>query len=563
MKDLLVTITDKNASFGRPELTAACRGHNNKGVVLNYFIFEASKEAKKNGINKDEVEYVEIERTQEMVLKGIHGATQSKKTLTSYTNQFQEWRFIDADPYHHKYRVYFKNIQAAIDNPPPVDLPKPRGASAKKNKGEANDTNGNFAISPNGKNTICNHEDEMVKMRFQMVNLASQMVKLSFEIVKLQSGQSSESASEEASSTIFDPLESIRLLENIKENISVSSDTPPTQFFSSLGLSGDTHAQSNPSRYHGTTVLSHNTAYAEINGNNNNNYAVCDTSSISQHQSPVTSYAQQEVVNVPNTPSPTTSTQPSAITPSSVRDNPSTGIVDSGSHAHSHEDKQDVEQQSIQDNASNRIAKGTINEKQEKENVEAVAIRDEITVKLFPEVDTPPQVKETSKKRNQRNKQSKDAVNIAEAAIRKQVHAWVLKRRGYSLQGRATAGQVINENKAVVTIAHMLYLHEHENNTEDGCTWEELNYEWDYLSQHNKYWRQPDNRKRIGAEIILRMFAETVHDYRTQQRSGSPTRPIAATPGSQQYVDLIHETAHAFMEKEINTEYDEAYAAFL
>src|SRR4051794_25612409 len=125
MKDLLVTITDKNASFGRPELTAACRGHNNKGVVLNYFIFEASREAKKKGINKDEVEYVEIERTQEQIIEGVHGATQSKKTINLYTKQFQEWGFVDADTYHHKYKVYFKNIQAAIDNPPPVDSPKP------------------------------------------------------------------------------------------------------------------------------------------------------------------------------------------------------------------------------------------------------------------------------------------------------------------------------------------------------------------------------------------------------------------------------------------------------
>jgi hypothetical protein len=244
MKDLLVTITDKNASFGRPELTSACRGHNNKGVVLNYFIFEASREAKKKGINKDEVEYVEIERTQEQIIEGVHGATQSKKTINLYTKQFQEWGFVDADSYHHKYKVYFKNIQAAVDSPPPIDSPKPRGAHAKKDGEGTNDTNGKNAISPDSKNTICNHEDEMVKMRFQMVNLASEMVKMSFEIAKLRNGQSCEDASGDASSHIFDPLESIRLLESIKENIYVSNDTSHTQnpptFSSQLGENDET-----------------------------------------------------------------------------------------------------------------------------------------------------------------------------------------------------------------------------------------------------------------------------------------------------------------------------------
>lgn len=105
--------------------------------------------------------------------------------------------------------------------------------------------------------------------------------------------------------------------------------------------------------------------------------------------------------NVPNTSSPTTSTQPTTTTPSSVRDNLESSIVDSGSHAHSVEHAQDVEQKSIQDDASNRIAKGTINEK---ENIEAVAIRDEIAVTLFPEVDNSTQSKEKGKRRSQRTK---------------------------------------------------------------------------------------------------------------------------------------------------------------
>lgn len=338
MKDLLVTITDKSSSFGRAALTAACRGHNNMGVVLNYLVYEASVEAKSKHINKDEVEYVEITRTQETILKGIHGATQSKKTINLYTKQFQEWRFVDADSYHHKYKVYFKNIQAAIDKPPPIDPPKPRGVHAKKDT--ANDTNGKNAISPDSKNTICNHEDEMVKMRFQMVNLASEMVKMSFEIAKLRNGQSCESAPEEASSHIFDPLESIRLLESIKENIYVSNDTLHTQFSSfSSQPSGDTNDQIHLSVNNNTDIyLSSDNATDARTGRDS---ASSDNfSGTHQHQLPVV----QEVTNVPNTPSPTTSTRSSTPAPSGVRDNPSSIPTDPSLSPNGMEDIKDVEQ---------------------------------------------------------------------------------------------------------------------------------------------------------------------------------------------------------------------------
>lgn len=327
---------------------------------------------------------------------------------------------------------------------------------------------------------------------------------------------------------------------------------------------GDTNAQKHLQVTRGSsdTMLSNSYNAATNTTKCNTSLSGDDTHSTHQYQSPATRHSQQEeVTNANLTPSPS-STRSSTPASSSVRDNPSTEHADTSSCAHGMEDIKNVEQKSIQDKQSNPIAKGTTNERKEEESIIGdLAIRDALNdtqLSLLPDMPS-------NEKPNKPKGKNKNAVNINEAAIRKQVHAWINEKRGYPLQGRATVGQVINENKAVITLAHMLYLHEHENNTEDGCTWEELNYEWDYLSQHNKYWRQPDNRKRIGAEIILRMFAETVHDYRTQKRSGSQTRPVAATPGSQQYVDLIHEAAHAFLnkEKEINTEYDEAYAAFL
>jgi len=237
--NLLVTMTDKSGSFGRTPLTAACRGHNDMGTVLNYFLYEASKEAKKKGIDKENVEFIEIERSQKDIIDELHGAVKSKKTLTFYSRKFQEWEFVDGDPYHHIYRVYFKNIQRAVDNPPPADPSKPRGIHAKKAKDEPNDTNGKNTICTDGKNSPDERDEKIAFLEGEVVNLRSEMAKMRFEMPKmifqmlnLPFPQSSEESSEAALSSVTEPLDSLRVIKSNKEYVPIGTADQTTELLS-------------------------------------------------------------------------------------------------------------------------------------------------------------------------------------------------------------------------------------------------------------------------------------------------------------------------------------------
>jgi hypothetical protein len=126
-----------------------------------------------------------------------------------------------------------------------------------------------------------------------------------------------------------------------------------------------------------------------------------DTNGTHQHQFPATRHSQQEVTNVPNTPSPTTGTRSSTPASSSVRDNLGASTADTSSSPHGVENKQDVEQKSMQDKQSNLIAKETT--KDEGKHVDELAIREVEQVTLFSEVNTIPS--STNKRRTRTNKQ--------------------------------------------------------------------------------------------------------------------------------------------------------------
>lgn len=114
-------------------------------------------------------------------------------------------------------------------------------------------------------------------------------------------------------------------------------------------------------------------------------------------------------------------------------------------------------------------------------------------------------------------KKSNPSVSEEEKALVNEVHTWVNRKRGYSLQGRGTVKQCIDENKACISLANLLYRGIHLNDTE-GCTWEDLEKEWAHIAQHDRYWSQPENRRRIGANALLQMFAQTMEIVRSQSK---------------------------------------------
>jgi hypothetical protein len=107
-------------------------------------------------------------------------------------------------------------------------------------------------------------------------------------------------------------------------------------------------------------------------------------------------------------------------------------------------------------------------------------------------------------------KKVKPVVPEEELTLRKEVHLWVNQRRGYSLQNRATTKQIIDENTACITLGHMLYIAQYEQNIEEGCVWDDLSFVWDYSVKNDKYWSQPNNKSRFGAHALLQMFAQTI-----------------------------------------------------
>src|SRR5690349_12887211 len=54
---------NEKGSFGRPSLCVACRGNSDIGVVLNYFLFEASVEAEREKIDTTQVDFIRLHRT--------------------------------------------------------------------------------------------------------------------------------------------------------------------------------------------------------------------------------------------------------------------------------------------------------------------------------------------------------------------------------------------------------------------------------------------------------------------------------------------------------------------
>jgi hypothetical protein len=121
------------------------------------------------------------------------------------------------------------------------------------------------------------------------------------------------------------------------------------------------------------------------------------------------------------------------------------------------------------------------------------------------------------KKARATTKKSTPSVSEQEKTLVNEVHTWVNRKRGYSLQGRGTVKQCIDENKACIALANLLYRGIHLNDPE-GCTWEDLEKEWTYIANHDRYWSQPEHRRRIGAHALLQMFAQTMEIVRNQSK---------------------------------------------
>jgi hypothetical protein len=154
-------------------LTAACKGNVNLANLLNYLLFEAAREAKKQGIKKNDAEYIEIKRKQDTIIQGLskHNKTLSKRTLHMRMLNLTSLTYISADTYHHTYRVYHHIIEKAFQSPPEVEKAKPRGrhAASKASSDEMEDVTFNSKFTSSSK-------DEIIKALLDEVNALKEKV---------------------------------------------------------------------------------------------------------------------------------------------------------------------------------------------------------------------------------------------------------------------------------------------------------------------------------------------------------------------------------------------------
>ena len=175
-------------------LTAACRGNEKLANILNYFLDVAAREAKRQNIDIEKVDYIEIKRLQDNIVAGLerHNKGASKKTIRDRMVILTSLSYLDMDAYHNTYRIYFRNIQSGMHNPPESEKPKLRGRHVKRLQNACQDGNFNLKV----KSTISaqdgnfNFQEEMVILRRQMLDLTSQMSNLTFEKSNLTSQMS-------------------------------------------------------------------------------------------------------------------------------------------------------------------------------------------------------------------------------------------------------------------------------------------------------------------------------------------------------------------------------------
>jgi hypothetical protein len=170
--------------------------------------------------------------------------------------KLQSWQFLQCDAHRQTYKVYFRNIQNAMDNPPPSEKAKPRGIHARKltQQSEEQSEDGKSTIS--SKSTVSTQKDkkrivlleqEVVNLQSQLVNLQSEMVKIQDQMVNLQSSESHERACRAALEAKIEALYNTNILSNIDTN--TISFAPTEQNAEPLASSNDFATQQQTSLF--------------------------------------------------------------------------------------------------------------------------------------------------------------------------------------------------------------------------------------------------------------------------------------------------------------------------
>jgi hypothetical protein len=109
----VVTFPQENMIVRRPSLKRICQGNADLAELMSYFLYEASKETNRQGIDPQLVRSVTLYRTQEDVLYGIDYNT-SRKSMGQNISKLEQLGFLKAIPQQHAYVVFVENIRQVL-----------------------------------------------------------------------------------------------------------------------------------------------------------------------------------------------------------------------------------------------------------------------------------------------------------------------------------------------------------------------------------------------------------------------------------------------------------------
>lgn len=488
---------DKLTRHLKTSLVAACYGNERIADVLDQLMCAASWEAKNKGYPEKE-KVVRIKRTAQEILDMLQFPT-SRRTLNTYLHQLNEWGYVLSQPYQRDFDVHFETIQVAIDNPP-AQPEKSCSEGLQEKGGKCADLPPSEREEKGGK---------VAMLSTKVANLHKKVETLSTNVASLATFQTRLEALEKlVQDHFFGATDITGNTTNITGNNVVASHNALT--FTLLTEEDFQDIEKKMAKVLHQGNMQNDTPLTPA-GNNlpTQEPGFPQSSTLPENtEPPFLDNASSEPPNRQKTGSEETqpiNTQPAQDTPS------------------------ESQRRGQESTSSTQAVNGTSNQATEQgEQASGVSDSQSTTQKT-----QRGRGKNTGKEEKPASpKKAKPVVPAEEMTLRKEVHIWINQRRGYSLQNRATTKQIIDENTACITLGHMLYVTQYEQNIEEGCTWDDLSFVWDFSVKNDKYWSQPNNKSRFGAHALLQMFAQTI--VKRKPNNVTPMRPTNNPPEKQE-----------------------------
>lgn len=456
--------TEKLSAFGRPCFDAACRGNNRIGRVLNYFVYEASREVERCKIDLSTIEgkVVILQRTHDAILKAL--GHMSEKTLITYLKKLTTWGYVLSVPYQKVYTVCLGAIEQAIQTPPEAEKrTRPHGATRKKG---CNIT----TFQPDEMSEACQGDlqQKVVMLQKKVEQLQKKIDTLQPLFDLLQPFNVREASPQDILRAILGPLDSLGS-EAYERESTITHKSPGDEDTETPSLSCMEQENDSESLWLSEKAQEIDSLLREV-CSQTCSLPVADVFGEQDEDE----YEEQSVLHAPEqenspdgskerVPEPTavaTSTQQSSIPIATGTKKPSM--------------RQAGQSPTHQRGGASSSAHG-------RSNVVPIVTEEELT-------------------------------------LRTQLQAKIDEWRGYKIHGNAPEKEVKAEDDGVRALAHKLYLWEIQHNPE-GYSWKEIADLRKEIALNDSYWSKPENKLRIGGYALFQMSAQVIlGKFRSKQR---------------------------------------------